>query len=75
MGAKVRKCYDVAQTPYQRLLATAVLGEAERRDLEQEYRSLNPVKLRAEIDSELQALWSLAEYPNKTVSKRAKEAL
>ena len=74
MGAKVRKCYDVAQTPYQRLLATGMLGEAERRDLDQEYRSLNPVKLRAEIDSELQALWSLAEYPKKTVSKRAKEA-
>ena len=60
VGAKVKKRYDKAQTPYQRLVEAGVLGEAERQALEQLYRSLNPVELRAGIDRELEVLWQMA---------------
>jgi len=61
LGAKVRKRYDTARTPYQRLLATGVLDEGGRERLHRLYLSLNPVKLRAEIDAALERLWRLAE--------------
>lgn len=61
-GPKVRKRYDRAQTPYQRLLATKVLDEAEQQTLADLYRSLNPLQLRQQIDEALEALWKLAEH-------------
>ena len=76
-GAKVKKKYDLSQTPYQRLLASRVLGEAQQSSLEDLYRGLNPVKLRLEIDEALEALWKLAERPATTgkATERAKEDL
>lgn len=61
VGAKVIKRYDTARTPYQRLLEAGVLKAAQRASLERLYRSLNPVRLRAEIDAALETLWKLAE--------------
>lgn len=61
-GAKVRKKYDEAQTPYQRLLASGVLDEAKRESLAKLYLSLNPVELRARIDAALEELWKLADH-------------
>lgn len=61
LGAKVRKRYDTARTPDQRLLAAGVLDDAQRQSLERRYRSLNPVQLRAQIDAALEVLWKLAE--------------
>jgi hypothetical protein len=60
VGGKVIKRYDRAQTPYQRLLASGVLEEPQRQALERLYRSVNPVRLRAEIDAALEVLWKLA---------------
>lgn len=60
-GAKVRKTYDQARTPYQRLLATHVLDDATRETLATLYARLNPVKLRSQIDDALEALWKLTE--------------
>ena len=61
-GAKVRKRYDLAQTPYQRLLAANMLDETQRESLAKLYASLNPVKLRASIDNGLEVLWKLADH-------------
>ncbi len=61
-GAKVRKQYDDAQTPYQRLLAAGVLDEAKRESLAKLYLRLNPVELRARIDATLEELWTLADH-------------
>lgn len=61
LGAKVIKRYDVAKTPYQRLLEAGVLEEARQLSLETEYRSLNPVLLRSKIEEGLVALWKLSE--------------
>lgn len=61
MGAKVKKRYDVARTPYQRLLQAGVLTASQQQALEQEYQRLNPVRLRADINAALEALWKLAD--------------
>jgi transposase InsO family protein len=60
-GAKVKKRYDVAQTPYQRLLASQVLELAQAQSLARLYARLNPIQLRAEIEEGLEALWKLAD--------------
>ncbi len=62
-GAKVTKRYDRAQTPYQRLLASGTLTDAQRRALTAQYEQLNPVVLRTELHERLQRLWRLADRP------------
>ena len=60
-GAKVHKVYEVAQTPYQRLLETGVLTEAKQQEMAAMYHRLNPVRLLKQINSHLEQLWGLAE--------------
>ena len=60
-GAKVRKVYDSARTPYQRLLEWDVLTAGERQALDRTHRSINPVRLKARLDSALEALWDTAD--------------
>jgi hypothetical protein len=68
-GAKVRKTYDTAQTPYQRLLKSDVLTEDKKRELANIYGALNPVTLLKQIRQEVEHLWTLAErQPGKTRS-------
>ena len=59
-GARVRRVYDRAQTPYQRLGASGILSPATRVDLEALYQRLNPLRLRRELDAELDRLSALA---------------
>lgn len=66
VGAKVRKRYDQSRTPYQRLLESAVLNPEQRATLEASYLRLNPVKLREQIELELDKLWELRERPKET---------
>ncbi len=73
-GAKVKKHYDRARTPYERLIETGVLDEERQAELERLYESLNPVKLRTEIDCALEELWKLAERP-KTAGVPTKAAI
>jgi transposase InsO family protein len=60
-GARLTKRYDVAQTPYRRLLASGVLTETAQTQLQAEYERINPVRLKARIDATLEALWDVAE--------------
>jgi hypothetical protein len=62
VGARVVKRYDVAQTPYQRLLGAGVLDVAEQQTLAQAYARLDPLGLRRRIDAGLEALWPLAAH-------------
>ena len=71
VDGRVRKRYDRAQTPYQRLLAADALDAATRADLAARYAALNPAHLRRQIDAALQVLWRLADHP---VSNRYSEA-
>jgi len=74
-GAKVRKVYDTARTPYQRLLESGVLTEAKREELAAVYRGLNPVLLLRQINGNLEKLWTLADRPTTRpkVTPKAKE--
>jgi len=63
VGAKVTKRYDVAKTPYERVLEKVKMEETKRKELEELYLSLNPAQLRAEIDAALERLWKMAEKP------------
>jgi hypothetical protein len=60
VGPRVRRVYDRAQTPYQRLGATGVLKPEAREALDRLYHSLNPLQLRRQIDTALERLWALA---------------
>ncbi|GAJ06006.1 unnamed protein product, partial [marine sediment metagenome] len=62
-GARVHKAYDEAHTPYHRLVVSGVLAGTEQEDLEQLYRSLNPVSLLRQINENLERLWDTAEHP------------
>jgi len=63
VGPKVRKRFDVAQTPYQRLMASEALDGATRQRLSNLYRVLNPVSLRQHIEKALEALYAERELP------------
>jgi hypothetical protein len=67
-GAKVRKVYDEARTPYQRVLESGALEPEQRESLERLYRSLSPVRLLDDIERELQKLWAMAEHPERKES-------
>lgn len=62
-GAKVVKRYDLARTPYQRVLETQLLDEPARRALIQQYQRIDPEALRSQLDAAVEALWRLADRP------------
>jgi hypothetical protein len=55
-GDKVRRTWDQAQTPYQRLLATGVLSQEQQQRLQVLYEQTNPLQLRDEIYAGLDPL-------------------
>ena len=67
-GAKVHKVYEIAQTPYQRLLRSGVLSDAKQTEMTATYHGLNPLKLLKQINSNLEQLWRLAERPASSVT-------
>jgi hypothetical protein len=60
IGAKVKKKYDAAKTPYQRVLASEQVTEEVKAALRQEYLTLNPVTLLRQIRQQQAVLWKLA---------------
>jgi transposase InsO family protein len=60
-GARVVKRYDRAQTPYRRLLASGVLTSERSAALTAQYQGFNPLRLRADLQTRLDALWKLAD--------------
>ena len=60
-GARVHKVYEAAQTPYQRLLQSAVLSESKQIELAATYYKLNPAQLLKQINSNLEQLWQLSQ--------------
>lgn len=60
-GARVRKTYDIAQTPYQRILRSGALSQDKARQLEAIYSALNPRTLLKHIKETCQYLWTLAD--------------
>jgi len=48
-GAKVTKLFDLARTPYQRVLASPEVGEDAKRELRKTYLALNPAQLKRDL--------------------------
>ncbi len=61
-GSQVKRSYDLAATPYQRLLASEELEERKRKQLEGIYDTLDPVLLLQQIKVLQDALWKHAVF-------------
>jgi hypothetical protein len=61
-GAKVKKRYDLAKTPYQRVLDSPDVREDIKQRLRTLYLTLNPLALLRQIECRLEALWKLAVH-------------
>ncbi len=59
-GAKVRKQYDTAQTPYRRVLARDELTADARARLEREHAAHGPTAIWKEVEAARTALWRLS---------------
>jgi hypothetical protein len=60
-GSRVRRSYDIAQTPFQRLVASMVLSQATHEHLQAIYAALDPVRLLMQLQALQDALWRHAE--------------
>jgi hypothetical protein len=63
-GAKVKKRYDRAKTPYQRTLEAPTVPPEVKAHLRQLYLTLNPAALLRQIEAAQNALWKLALRPS-----------
>jgi hypothetical protein len=62
-GDKVRRKWDQAQTPFERLVTSGVLSHEQQAHLQQLYEQTNPRQLRQAIYRQLDALWQSATQP------------
>lgn len=69
-GGKVRRVYEPARTPYQRVLELGELKPTQRRALEQRYQSLNPVQLHRRIEQLRTQLFNLLDSPGEAPKPR-----
>lgn len=63
-GAKVHKCYDQAQTPYQRLQASTHLSQEIKTKLTCQYKTLDPVILLQRMEELQSKFWQYAWKDN-----------
>lgn len=56
IGARVKKKYDTAKTPYQRLLNSGILKEEQKEQLKRYYETLNPMELKRRINKLIEKL-------------------
>jgi hypothetical protein len=61
-GSSVKRTYDTAQTPYQRLRASGVVGTQARERLDAIYQVLDPMRLLQQIAVLQDALWQQAVF-------------
>jgi len=61
IGGRVKRKYDVPQSPYQRLAGSGQVPEETKRQLEAVYLSLNPAELKRSIDAKLDKLYRTYE--------------
>jgi transcription initiation factor TFIIIB Brf1 subunit/transcription initiation factor TFIIB len=61
IGGRVKRKYEVAKTPYQRLTASNQIPEEVVEELRMTYLSLNPAELKRSIDAKLAELYQAYE--------------
>lgn len=62
-GSRVRRTYDIARTPFQRLSASGAMDDATHARLEAIVQTLDPVRLLRQIQTLQDALWRHAMLP------------
>jgi hypothetical protein len=67
-GDKVKRKWDQAQTPYERVLARGVLSPEQQARLQQLYEQTNPLALRQEIYRRLADLWDMPSAASGTAA-------
>lgn len=67
----VVKPYDAPRPPYQRMLLSGVLTEAQRPALDQQFLALDPIVLARDIQQTLDLLWKLADTRPRRETARA----
>src|SRR5438309_8045687 len=65
-GAKVRKVFDRARTPYQRVMGSPDVVAEAKESLEQTYLALNPAQLKRDIIRRQDRLIDLAKVKSET---------
>jgi hypothetical protein len=70
IGGKVHRKYDVAKTPYQRIIESEQINLKTKKELKATYLSLNPAELKRNIEEKLNQLYRL--YHAKKGSQRVK---
>ncbi len=60
VGSRVMRKYDLARTPYQRVMAAAGVSDESKRELEEQYRHLDPLHLLQQIESLQDEFWQHA---------------
>ena len=65
VDGRVRRKYDKAKTPYQRLLESKKVLTAEQKTLETLYTNLNPAELKRQIERKLEKLYEMYQKKKK----------
>jgi len=60
----VKKKYDTAKTPYQRLIESGVLNEKQKQKLIDYYETLNPMEILRQIRKLQSKLYKTLRYKN-----------
>lgn len=69
VGSKVHRKYDVAQTPYQRVLASPHVDAVYKERLQRIYASLNPKELKKRIDDSRETLTVMYRHKQNSLSQ------
>lgn len=79
VGGILKRQYDQAKTPYQRVLESKYIPESKKQVLRKIYKILNPLKLKQEIETITKQLRSLSAQQKQTpkiiIKKSLKEAM
>lgn len=67
VGGRIHRRYDVAKTPYQRVIESKDIPENKKQELKKIYLSLNPAQLKRDIDRKLSMLYEAYQDKNKTL--------
>lgn len=62
VGSRVKKTYDIAKTPYQRILESGVLTEENKIKIQTLYQTLNPMDLKRKINKLTDKLTKTLRY-------------
>ncbi|GAH62119.1 unnamed protein product [marine sediment metagenome] len=66
MGGKVKRKYELSKTPYQRLLESGQIRDEVKDELNAIYLSLNPARVKRNIDAKLDKLYETYAGKDKT---------